>query len=184
MGCHSVSCVCVCPEGLPYLFISTCLPDISQWMFLSFFLLNKVIVYARIQNEGITPSLSVFTWFVSLPVSSAASSTSRAGLRCTDVGSPSPAPSPPSNGLTHWAADAGTTQLPSIVHAEKFISDRYQSVSVLLMRWILNVSVRAFWVCLLFKEPLHVATILPLMNLSLPFGACVYCTYFSYRVIL
>lgn len=53
--------------------------------------------------------------FVSLPFSSVASSTSRAGLWCIDVGSPSPAPSPPSNGLTHRPADAGTTQLPSNV---------------------------------------------------------------------
>lgn len=55
--------------------------------------------------------------FFSLPVSSTASSTSRAGLWCIDVGSPSPAPSPSSNGLTHRHADAGTTELPSILQS-------------------------------------------------------------------
>lgn len=48
---------------------------------------------------------------VSSSFTTTASSTSRAGLWCTDVGSPSSAPSPTCHGLTHWSAYAGKTQL-------------------------------------------------------------------------
>lgn len=44
---------------------------------------------------------------------STASSTSRAGLWCIDIGSPSSAPSPPSHGFTHRPAHAGRAQLSS-----------------------------------------------------------------------
>ncbi len=99
------------------------------------------------EKEKITLSAILFQLgFSSLVLSSTASSTSRAGLRCIDVGSPSPAPSPPSNGLTHWAADAGTTHLPSTIqyaaHGALLLAiDIAVYLQCCLIKWILERNV-------------------------------------------